>query len=235
MSKTIARPGVGMTPEEAQELIDSGYAWIRHQSKSDKEHWGGGMLLAVEGKYGIIRPALRHRQNEKVPLSDMKPWKSKNTACAQRDGIILDDDEEPTMKYVVLDTELALVWAGSQKGFLEDISHAITYETKTEANRGIGGMKRSNRWSEIAHSKRIKIYHFEEAEAILEDAHDNLYKEKPVVTDEAPVKKAVETEDDELMAAMQELEEALALVAEAKARCDRAIQARTPTSEKAGG
>jgi hypothetical protein len=234
MGKNQTSNGAGMTIEEARALIKSGYAWIRHRGKEDKTHWGGGVLLDVEGDNAIIKPGLRHRKTEKVPLADIKPWKSKNAGRMQRDGVVLRDEEEQ-MKYVIVNKEDSLVWAGSQMGFLDTMSHATTYESKSAANMGIGGMKRSKRWADIGQSNKIDIVPLEQAEAMMEAARPSLpfkpdvqIEEKPVVTDQAPTKTETKTTKTEALrefhSAMQDLEEARALVLEAKERVDRAIE-----------
>ena len=245
MAKTISNKGVGMTTEEARALIESGYAWIRYSGKEDKAHWGGAMLLGVEGENAIIKPGLRHRKTEKVSIAQIKPWKSKNTGRMQRDGVLLRDKEE-TMKYVIVNKEDSLVWAGSQMGFLDFMGHATTYESQSAANMGIGGMKRSNRWAEIGNSNKISIVPLEQAEAMLETARPGLpfnpkkesqvIEDKPVVTDQAPTKTEAMAAKTEAMteyhAAMRDLDDARALVLEAKDRVDRAIEGLSAEASK---
>lgn len=246
----------GMTPQEARALIESGYAWIRHDYLEDKTHWGGGLLLDVEGDYGIVKPGLRHRKTERIPLSAIKPWKSKNADRMQRDGVVLREEE---MKYAIVDLEDSLVWAGSQMGFIKTMEHAIVYENTSKANMGIGGMKRSKRFAQLVDQERIEVVPLERAEALLakwqpkeesKPKADTGLEPKPkaVHVNEAPkskpkadLPKTGDSEIDEAMAeyraAMNDLEEAQIMVMEARERADKAVarmgQLSTRRSEEA--
>lgn len=246
MANIHSKTEVGLTVEEAKSLIDSGYAWVRHDSLADKAHWGGGMLLGVEGSYGIVKPGLRHRKTERIPLSSIKPWKSKNADRMQRDGVCLREEE---MKYAVVDIEHALIWAGSQKGFVKSLDHAILYNDIVHANKGIGGMKRSKRFADMADQDRIEIVPFEKAEALLfkwqpkeepkkeslsnkETKKDEPIKANPVKVDEAPKPSLQKTGDPEVDRMMEEyrlsmndLDEAQILVMEARERSMAAAEA----------
>mgnify|MGYP005840177317 CR=1 FL=1 len=238
----------GLTPKEARALIKKGYAWIRHDSLENKAHWGGGLLLEVEGEYGIIKPGFRHRKTERIPLSSIKPWKSKNANRMQRDGVFLFEEE---MKYTIVDLENSLVWAGSQMGFIKTMEHALTYADIKRANAGIGGMKRSKRFAYLADQDCIEIVPLEKAETLLEkwSVKKDISKEvepkkiepkkvepknikleekedKIVRVNETPVKlNDIDSEKriEAYRQAMSDLEEAQILVMEARERADKAV------------
>ena len=234
-------PGVGMTHKEARDLIDSGYSWIRHNDIESKTHWGSGVLLDVEGDYGLVKPANRHRQTEYVSLSSMKPWKSRNEGLALRDGIVA---KEEAMQYVIVDLEDGLIWSGRKMGFIKAMEHAIVYETPHKANMGIGGLKRSIRFQYYA--ERASVVTLDEAnEAILDSQllipsvektvepksvePKVIVREVPkraVRVNEVPVRSSdreVDLEMDEYRRAMSDLEEAHLLIMDAKERADKSV------------
>lgn len=216
-------------------------------------------MLAVEGEYGIIKPARHGGRVERVHLSKIRPWKSKNTGRMQRDGVLLREDKE-TMEYVIFDKTDKLVWAGAKMGFIPTTDYAIKYEDPHKANMGIGGLKRSTRFSRITDEERAEVIPLPEAQKILANGtHEVSSEVKPAVeakpihqapkpkekvkeekatpirTNEAP-RKTGDREVDEALSeyslAMKDIEDAHLLLMDARERADKAIARMTGLAAK---
>ncbi len=67
-----------ITAEDFEKLREGrNYIWVRMFQGGSQVHHGGGMLLGIQGKKGVVKPAQRHRKLEYIPLDQMTFWKSR--------------------------------------------------------------------------------------------------------------------------------------------------------------
>lgn len=108
---------------------------VRIRSHGSSQHFGRGRLVGVEGGYGLVRPFGRHRQTERVPLSDIHTWAAGN-AAARGDAAVTQAsaaeqpaaEVQPEELWVVADVENVRFFASTWGGFKPELSRARIYE-----------------------------------------------------------------------------------------------------------
>lgn len=72
-----------MTAAEAIANVRSLVRIRSGRTSGSSQHWMRGVLLGVVGADAVVQP-FRHKHSERVPLADVKLWKSRNAEPTRR-------------------------------------------------------------------------------------------------------------------------------------------------------
>jgi hypothetical protein len=57
--------------------------YVRIQPHGSHKHFGRGIIVGIDQRCAFVHPFQRHRHVERIPLSDLRPWKSANEQYEQ--------------------------------------------------------------------------------------------------------------------------------------------------------
>lgn len=58
--------------------------FVRFPAQNGRRHYGRGRVVSIAGDFADVLPFPRHRRTERFPISELRVWKSADSAAKSR-------------------------------------------------------------------------------------------------------------------------------------------------------